>query len=168
MCYTFGKRQFEVLDLKQFKEVKEQNVVIFSFGEIDCRCHVKRHCKDGDYKSVIDPIIENYINAINANVNQFASLKTCVLSVTPAVKKNGCLENPDYPFEGSDEERKLYVKYFNKQLSAKCIKHKYTFIDIYDLYADSQGFLKTDLSDGNVHIKNPAPLFMTLKLYKII
>lgn len=55
---------------------------------------------------------------------------------------------------GSDEERNTYVLYFNKRLKEKCIEYGFHFFDIYDHYTDEEGFLRRDLSDGNVHIGN--------------
>lgn len=108
------------------------------------------------------------MKAIDNNIGQYSSLRACVLSITPAVVKNENAENPEFPYVGSDEERKLYVKYFNATLAAKCAEKHYTFIDVHDAYADSNGFLKKELSDGNVHIQNPVHLIAALKFHNII
>lgn len=169
LCFSFGRHSLTVLDLKQYVEVKENDTVIFAFGEIDCRCHIKRQCVDGvSYQTVIDNITNNYMHAIDANIRQYSSLRACVLSITPTVVKNQNAENPEYPYVGSDDERKCYVKYFNKTLLEKCAKQNYTFIDVHDAYADCNGFLKKELSDGNVHIQNPVYLITALKFYNII
>ena len=55
---------------------------------------------------------------------------------------------------GTDEERKQYTLYFNEKLKEKCLEKGYVFFDIYDKYTDENGFLRKDLSDGNVHIGN--------------
>jgi hypothetical protein len=55
---------------------------------------------------------------------------------------------------GTDEERKRYALYFNEKLKEKCIEKEYVFFDIYNYYTDENGFLRKDLSDGNVHIRN--------------
>ena len=62
------------------------------------------------------------------------------------------MENSYYPYLGTDEERKQYVLYFNKKLKEKCIENNYIFFDIYNNYTDENGFLRKNLSDGNVHI----------------
>ena len=64
------------------------------------------------------------------------------------------MENDAYPYLGTDEERKQYTLYFNEKLKGKCIEKEYIFFDIYNNYIDEFGFLKKDLSDGNVHISN--------------
>ena len=55
---------------------------------------------------------------------------------------------------GTDEERKQYALYFNEKLKEKCIEKEYIFFDIYNNYIDENGYLRKDLSDGNVHIGN--------------
>ena len=55
---------------------------------------------------------------------------------------------------GTDEERKSYVLYFNEKIREKCIEKGYIFFDIYDKYTDENGFLRKELSDGNVHIRD--------------
>jgi len=162
LAYSFGKHKLDVLNLKNFAEICEGDVVIFAFGEIDCRCQIKKRCVDDNYQSVINSIVETYAASIDANVRQFASLKTCILSITPAVRKNENAENAEYPFLGTDDERKAYVAYFNQALSKICLQHNYTFIDVHNAYADSEGFLQKDLSDGNVHIQNPVHIITAL------
>jgi hypothetical protein len=39
-------------------------------------------------------------------------------------------------------------------LKEKCFEKGYVFFDVYDKYADENGFLRKDLSDDNVHIRN--------------
>ena len=78
----------------------------------------------------------------------------CIFNIVPPVQKDTVIENPGYPFLGTDEERKTYVLYFNKKLKEKCIENNFIFFDIYDNYCDKNGYLIKDLSDGNVHIIN--------------
>lgn len=63
--------------------------------------------------------------------------------------------NPEYPFLGTNEERKLYALYFNECIQENCKEYGYGFFDIYDKYIDSNGFLLKSESDLNVHILNP-------------
>ena len=53
---------------------------------------------------------------------------------------------------GSDDVRKQYALYFNKTLKEKCAAYNYVFFDVYDKYADDNGFLRKELSDNSVHI----------------
>jgi hypothetical protein len=156
LCYSFGKEQLNRFNINNFS-IKDGDTVIFCLGEIDCRCHIHKHInKINTYQDIINNIIDNYFEAIKLNIiNLQIKLKNiCVYNVVPPVQKYNTIENLEYPYLGSDEERKNYVLYFNKKLKEKCIKNNYIFFDIYDKYTDENGFLKKDLSDGNVHIRD--------------
>ena len=156
LCYSFGIDKLKRCNIKKFN-IKNNDTIIFCFGEIDCRCHINKHItKNNSYKKIIDNIINNYIHAIKINITNCKSkLKNiCIYNIVPPVQKHNTHENPKYPFLGSDEERKNYVLYFNKCLKNKCIENNWIFFDIYDYYTDKNGFLNKKYSDGNVHIKN--------------
>lgn len=164
LCYSFNINR---LNIKQF-DVQENDVVIFSFGEIDCRCHIKKHVtQNRPYTVIIDEIVNNYFEAIRQNVKQFNKLTVCVYNVVPPVRKSTTKENKQYPFVGCDHERKTYALYFNKKLKQYCEKTGYLFIDIFNKYSDSEGFILPSLSDGHVHIKNPIYLNNFLKELKL-
>jgi hypothetical protein len=106
---------------------------------------------------IIDEIISDYIEAIQLNVKVFNNkLKNvCIYNIPPTIRKK-IEHSPDNPFPllGTDEERKQYILYFNKILEQKCTENNFTFFDVYNHYVDEEGFLRTELSDGGIHIKN--------------
>lgn len=156
LCYSFGKYKLNRCDIRNFN-IKDGDTIIFCLGEIDCRCHIHKHITEEiTYQDIINNIINNYFEAIELNV-QISQIKLkyiCIYNVVPPVQKYNTLENLEYPYLGTDEERKEYVLYFNKKLKEKCIEKNYIFFDIYNNYIDENGFLRKDLSDGNVHINN--------------
>jgi len=155
LCYSFGRDKKDLLDIKKFN-VQDGDIVIFSFGEIDCRCHIHKYITlTNPYTNIIDDIVNNYFEAIKENVSQFKDLKVCVFNVIPTVKKSTIQGSDDYPHLGSDEERKSYILYFNKKLKEKCIEYNFIFFDVYNNYMDNDGFLSKSLSNGDVHIKDP-------------
>ena len=153
LCYNFGRENLKKCDIRNIN-LKDGDSVIFCFGEIDCRCHVYKHVDEyTSYESVIDDIVDSYMAAININLAVIQTkIKACVYNVVPPVRKSNTGENPEYPFLGTDEERKSYVLHFNKRLKSKCEEHGFIFFDIYDFYTDENGFLRKDMSDGSVHI----------------
>jgi len=156
LCYSFGKEKFNRCDIRNFN-IKDGDSIIFCLGEIDCRCHIHKHITDTTtYQDIINDIVENYFEAIESNVtiSQIKLKNICVYNVVPPIQKYNTIESLEYPYLGTDEERKQYVLYFNKKLKEKCIEKNYLFFDIYDKYIDENGFLRKDLSDGNVHIEN--------------
>lgn len=104
---------------------------------------------------IIDTIVTNYFKAIHTHVSKLSFfINVCVFNVVPPVNSSDTVENKDYPFLGSDEERKSYVLYFNKLLKLYCFIYGYVFFDVYDNYINEHGFLNKELSDGNVHIQD--------------
>jgi len=145
--YRFGQSKPIVLD-----EVPDGSIVIFCWGEIDCRCHVNKY---QPWKDTIENLVKSYIEAIRHNVEDHGHIKkTFIFNVVPPPRKGNTPENPGFPFLGTDEERLSYVKYMNELLR----KGEYPLIDVYDKYADVEGFLKKELSDGHVHIADEKPL----------
>ena len=156
LCYSFGKEVLKRCNIENFN-IKDNDTVIFCFGEIDCRCHIHKHITTvKSYKMIIDEIVNNYIHAIKVNLeNCKVKLKNiCIYNVVPPVQKYNTCENKTYPYLGSDKKRKSYVLYFNNCLKEKCKENNWIFFDVYDSYCDNNGYLSKKLSDGNVHIKD--------------
>jgi hypothetical protein len=157
LCYSFGKEKLDRCDIRNF-DIKDGDTIVFCFGEIDCRCHVHKHITESTtYRDIIDDIVANYFEAIKLNITMLSEIKlnkVCVYNVVPTVKKENKYESLEFPYLGTDEERKTYVLYFNKKLKEKCAEYGYVFFDVYDKYIDVDGFLNEELSDGNVHIRD--------------
>ena len=151
LCYSIGRDGINISNYG----VKENDIVVFCFGEIDCRCHIHKHINnDTTYKQIIDEIVEKYFFQINMNMSLFKNITMSVYNVVPPIEKHNTGENKDFPYLGTDEERKSYVLYFNEKLKEKCKDNNYIFFDVYDKYTDNNGFLSKILGDGCVHIKN--------------
>ena len=158
LCYSFGKEKLNRCDIRNYN-INDGDAVVFCLGEIDCRCHIHKHINEtNSYENIINEIVDNYFEAIKLNVatSQLKLKNVCVYNVVPPIQKYNTHESPEYPYLGTDEERKKYVLYFNKKLKEKCIENNYVFFNIYDNYIDENGFLRKDLSDGNVHIRDGA------------
>jgi hypothetical protein len=156
LCYSFGKEKLDRCDIRNH-DLVDGDSIIFCLGEIDCRFHIHKHITDTTtHEDIIDTIVANYFEAIklNVDISQIKFKNVCVYNVVPPVKKDGLWENSEYPFLGTDEERKQYVLYFNSKIKENCEKYNYIFFDIYDKYVDENGFLNPSLSDGNVHIRD--------------
>ena len=156
LCYSFGKEKLNRCDIRNFN-IKDGDTIVFCLGEIDCRCHIHKHITETTrYQDIINNIVDNYFEAIelNVSISQIKLNNICVYNVVPPIQKYNTHENPEHPYLGTDEERKQYTLYFNEKLKEKCIEKEYIFFNIYNNYIDENGFLRKDLSDGNVHIGN--------------
>lgn len=152
LCFSIGR---DGINIKNGYNVNNGDTVIFCFGEIDCRCHIHKHItKDNSYKQIVDNIVNNYFIEIKKAVNTFKNLNIFIYNVVPPIQSHNTPENLEYPYLGTDDERKEYVLYFNEKLKQKCIEYNFLFFDVYNNYIDNYGFLNKSLSDGNVHIRN--------------
>ena len=156
LSYSFGIEKLKRIDIRNLN-IEDGDSIIFCLGEIDCRCHIHKYINESlKYEEIIDNIIENYFEAIELNID-LCNIKLkniCIYNIVPPIEKHNTYENPEYPYLGSDEERKKYVLYFNKKLKEKCFQKNYIFFDVYDKYTDENGFLNKNLSDSNVHIQD--------------
>lgn len=166
LCYTFASQRFNVLNIKNYG-VNENDSVVFSFGEIDCRAHIYKFVNETTpYEQIIDSLTENYFTAIKTNVDQYKNIKTIIYNVVPPSDVLLIHSQEEYktlilvkhsnaiPWKGSNQERQNYHVYFNKKLKELCARYNYIFLDVYDKYSDHNGFLKRELSDYNVHIND--------------
>jgi hypothetical protein len=157
LAFSFGRDKLNRIDIRNYN-IRDGDTVIFCMGEIDCRCHIHKYITNKvTYENIIDNIIDSYFEAIklNIDVSGIKLKNVCVYNVVPPIDKNTFkYANSMYPHLGSNEERKMYILYFNKKIKEKCAEYNYIFFDIYNYYIDKNGFLDYYLSDENVHIKN--------------
>ena len=157
LCYTLGKKKWEVMDISLYNDVENGDICIFCFGEIDCRCHIKKHItEENTYQKIIDDMVLEYLETVKLNIEKTGKdVRVYIYNVVPPAKESEVsFVQPEFPFVGTDDERKSYTLYFNEKLKELCPKFGYEFFDIYDKYATSEGFLNRDLADLNVHIRD--------------
>jgi hypothetical protein len=136
--------------------IQAGDTVIFSFGEIDCRCHVYKHVTpETPARAIVDSITTSYLSAIRDVGRAQPGVRICIYNVVPAVQRHTSAENREYPFLGTDEQRREFTLLFNEFLAAKCAGHGFTFIDVYARYTNAEGYINRAYSDGHVHIRDP-------------
>jgi len=156
LCYSFAREGLKRCDIRNF-DIRDGDTIIFCLGEIDCRCHINKHVNESTrYQDIIDYVVYYYFEAIklNISISHIIPKHVCVYNIVPPIQKHTIYEDPLFPHVGSDDERKQYVLYFNQKLKEHCLLNEYIFFDVYDNYADENGFLQTDMSDGSVHIRD--------------
>lgn len=133
--------------------VRPGDVVIFDFGEVDCRTNIgkQRDLYHRELTEIIDTLATKYFATIIANRHLIPDLSCAVMSVLPPSDRGN---NPQVPFHGQLSDRVQITKLLNQRLKELCQQHQLIFIDIYDLYRTPDGSLDHELSDGGVHV-NP-------------
>lgn len=132
------------------------NVFIFFYGEVDCRCHIYRQLQLGrNVDEIVESLISSYFNTIHNNIVKYK--KIIIGSITPPVNKewhesiHGVITH-SFPILGTDEERVNYTKLMNNKIKEYCLKYNYIFLDTYNYYSDKNGLLIIEKSDNNCHI----------------
>jgi hypothetical protein len=160
LAFSFGRDKMVVIGPK----VQDGDVVVFCFGEIDCRCHINKY--EPNWRESIDNVVNLYISNIKLNVNS-RNIKTCVYNVVPPLERENPLnlwtevwaKKHGVPATGTDEDRKKYSEYMNLKLKESCDINGFVFLDVYDKYCNENRYLKLELSDTNCHVKDP--IFIT-------
>jgi len=121
------------------------------------------------YQSIIKNIVNSYFEGLKEIIASFKNLKTYVYNIVPPIEVDSTVwDNPEFPFLGTNEDRKKYVLYFNECIAENCKLYGFGFFDIYNKYINANGFLEKIYSDGNVHIKyNLAHHYEFIKQHKL-
>jgi hypothetical protein len=163
--HRVGRDQLSAVNIKQYG-VKDHDCVVFAFGEIDVRCHIgkQRDLENRTLAEIMHTLVYKYLEAILKNKEQFHHLNCIVYGITPPTD---VVNNPEYPRYGPLEERVQLTKQMNGLLESACLQYGIKFLHVYDDFADENGALNKDLSDGNVHIGSHCNDPIKNKLYAL-
>jgi hypothetical protein len=138
-------------------EHDENNILCFNYGEVDCRCHIKKQTNLGkNEEDIIDELVKNYFLTLTNNIRVYK--KVVIIAIIPTTKQSE-LENihgpitHEFPFVGSDVERVNYTTKMNNKLQELCVKHGYIFFNPFEYYTREDGCLNFELSDTIGHIR---------------
>jgi len=155
-------------------ELNSNDILVFVYGEVDCRCHIKRQMDLGrNEDDIICELIDNYFITIkNSLLNR--PFNIIIVGVIPPTKRSDFESvNPPitngFPFVGSDEELVRFTQKVNTKLEEMATKNNYFYFNPYSYYTRSDGTLKYELSDKIIHIGNNSVfLEQFTELYKHI
>lgn len=138
---------------------KPDSILVFAFGEIDCRRHVKIQMNKGrDEDEIIHTLATGYISVLQTLVQQTPHRMAIVVAVVPPMDTS---QSTDF-FVGTNEERLRFTTKLNALLSNLC--DQLIFFDPYDSpYRRADGLLAQELSDGIVHVQNSHWVFERLE-----
>jgi len=153
MADFFGKEKLNCLDISNY-DINEGDHLIFCFGEIDCRCYISR-MRHIDYVLLIENIVNEYVDAIEQNINKLnKNVNIWLFNAVPTSRIGDFEQHPLHPTLGSNNQRMEYTKIFNMFLSNITKIKKWGYFDVYDKYVDEHGFMEPKLSDFHCHIGN--------------
>lgn len=144
--------------------IRKDDIIILSYGEVDCRCHIQRQINLGKTEDdVINELVSNYFTTIKNNITQ-ENVKVIIVGIIPPMNKSESevLNEPElneeilsqFPVRGKNEDRVRYVNKVNKLLEELSNNNNYIYFNPYSYYTNTDGTLKQELSDGGVHLGN--------------
>lgn len=137
--------------------IQKDDIIILSYGEVDCRCHIHRQIDLGKNEDdVINELVNNYIRTIKNNTINM-DIQIIIVGVIPPTKQTDyeIIHGPilyEFPFVGSDADRVRYTNKVNKLIEEMSNANNYIYFNPYSYYTRPDGTLKHELSDTIVHL----------------
>ena len=135
-----------------------ENIYCFSYGEVDCRCHVQRQKNlNKDEDEIIKELVCQYFKTIQNNIIKYK--KIIIVAVIPQTRQqdfetlHGSILH-EFPFVGTDMDRVRYTEKINKEIEKLCHNNSYIYFNPYSYYTREDGTLKFELSDTTVHLRD--------------
>ena len=95
------------------REHTPESIICFVFGEVDCRCHIKRQKDTGrDEDEIVRELVQRYFAVILRSISSFK--KIVVVGVIPPARYKDFPHDGEWPVLGTDEERVRFTRKVNK------------------------------------------------------
>lgn len=125
--------------------VKENDLVIYSYGEVDIRFRLFSHRnKEKTIESMVDQLIHGYIQRIKEN-EQIYKIRSMVYNIIPTVPNSA-------RSHGTLQERQHLILSMNHRLKEECKRYQILFLDIYDDLSNDAHVLKDGFTHDNLHL----------------
>ena len=145
-------------------QIKGDDKILFCFGEVDCRAHLKKQM-DAQQKSMVDIVkecVDRYFETVLSYIDKNIMVWGPIASWEPSRRYNG-------PSFGTCEERNKITGEFNKQLKELCDENNITFITIFDDMVSDSGltdpFFLDDWDGCHMHLSQRS-MDVILKKFK--
>lgn len=168
-----GQKLYDYVNyLVNRKEIDNNSWWLFCVGEIDIRCLFFKQIftLNRQEDEVIYTLIDDYIN----NMLSLDHKQIIISTTVPPAKTQGFEDklkntiNSKYPFIGSDEERNRWSFKLNTYLIDQCKNKNIKYVDIYNLFKDTEGFLDHQYIDMDyIHVSNRDPVVKELQKLNI-
>lgn len=164
--YRIGRDGISGLNMRDLG-VRDGDVAVFIFGEVDVRYHIgrQRDQRHRELTEVTDSLVATYFRTIKQNRENYKNVTCVVVSVVPPCNNGFSYE---YPLHGSVEDRVSVTKALNNSMKNCCQENDIYFLDIYPLFALADGSLDMSLSDGIVHVNPEYNYWIKEKLVELI
>ncbi len=155
-AYNLERHEKKLLRILEPLREKE---LIFCFGEVDIRIHIKyKHQQLGTpVDQLLDKTAARYTSYVSRLREQ--GYRIHIFNVVPTGDYQGAearkwKQGLAYPFTASQEERSDYTVKLNNYYRSYCSQLQIPFIDIYQHLVDEQGRRKQELIFDYAHLNN--------------
>jgi hypothetical protein len=180
-----AKKEYQHMRYPTSDEVRQNDIVIFVFGEIDIRNHYAKQIEKGrNPKEVLEGLVNTYIETVLQNREKIANVKFGVQSINPPVDEKNLKESiKEYPIQGTIEQRIEATQQINALLKQRCQENNLLFIDTATYYQNDDSLfprngvnsecklyeLDARIKDSNVHVhmENPEGIEHAFKVANI-
>ena len=151
-------RDNTIINFKKDEIRNKDDVIVLSYGEVDCRCHIQKQIDNGRKEDdIIHELVRKYCETLRNNI--VTNNKIILVGVIPPTKQCDyeAIHGPilhEFPFVGKDADRVRYTNKVNEQLQELAKTHNYIYFNPYSYYTRDDGTLKFELSDTTGHLRD--------------
>lgn len=127
----------------------DRDAIVLSFGEIDCRIHIFRQYQKSMGNTTLDEVIQKTIEAYGTVLGLIRQrqIRFWVYGIPPAAQTLG-----QYASDATPDMRSQISQRFNELLRDHCRYNNYSFIDIYAIVSDEEGFVRREFLADEIHL----------------
>lgn len=136
------------------KEIPKKSIVLFCFGEIDCRVHLLKQAEKNNTSldDITRKCAERYFSAIIPFKDDYKIILWAVIPSTPSET----VIDARYPHFGSNRERNEITKIFNSYLKKLADVHGFSFVSIFNDLLLTDGKTNEAFYTDKVHLSQRA------------
>jgi hypothetical protein len=118
---------------------KQKDIVLLSFGEIDCRAHILKQCQQSgkSLTEVVAACVDNYWMLVE-HVRS-AGFRVVIWNAVYSANFMELNPNLEYPYFGTVEQRNEATDCFNRMLANRSAESKICFLDMSKYLLDASG-----------------------------
>jgi hypothetical protein len=135
--------------MKEMDFNKEEDAILFVFGEVDIRAHIVEQSKKQLVPTdiITRDVVNRYYQAIQEV--RYMGFKIAVFGCIAGFKLVEGGQEPPWPYSGTCKERNEITKIFNDMLESKCKSLRVPFISVFEEMLEPNGETKVEYLDVN-------------------
>lgn len=151
-CYNIHDKKQIIFDFLNDLHITPNDIIFFSYGETDIRCHIGFHSKsEYDQDILIDQIVNNYIYFLMDIRNSYKFKIGCYAPIASGIH-NGSNGNDGIPsYLNCIERNKITIK-FNNRLKKLCNKNDIIYKDMFHYLINENMETNNDLYCDGIHL----------------